>query len=119
MWGVIFAYRIRIARIPSGWLSCYSPLIKKYSSRMEIRVIREIRVLLNIEILVFFRLKIYERACMSITIHQTMSYLYLPDSIKGNNIGVACVTFGCPTYFIQYKQRLVPLGTNRCCIVCV
>ena len=27
---------------------------------MEIRVIREIRVLLNIEILVFFRLNIYE-----------------------------------------------------------
>ena len=52
--GVIFAYRIRIARIPSGWHSCYSPLIKKYSSRMEIRVIREIRVLLNIEIFVFF-----------------------------------------------------------------
>ena len=51
---VIFACRIRIARIPSGWHSCYSPLIKKYSSRMEIRVIREIRVLLNIEILVFF-----------------------------------------------------------------
>ena len=43
--GVIFAYRIRIARIPSGWHSCYSPLIKKYSSSMEIRVIREIRVL--------------------------------------------------------------------------
>ena len=53
MRGVIFAYRIRIARIPSGWHSCYSPLIKKYSSRMEIRVIRAIRVLLNIEILVF------------------------------------------------------------------
>ena len=48
------AYRIRIARIPSGWYSCYSPLIKKYSSRMEIRVIRAIRVLLNIEILVFW-----------------------------------------------------------------
>ena len=32
----------------------YSPLIKKYSSRMEICVIREIRVLLNIKILVFF-----------------------------------------------------------------
>ena len=47
---------------------------------MEIRVIREIRVLLNIEILVFFRLNIYEGACMSTTIHQTKSYLYLPDS---------------------------------------
>ncbi len=46
---------------------------------MEIRVIRAIRVLLNIEILVF-RLNIYEGACMSTTIHQTMSYLYLPDS---------------------------------------
>ena len=34
-----------IARISSGWNSCYSPLIKKYSSSMEIRVIREIRVL--------------------------------------------------------------------------
>ena len=51
MRGVIFAYRIRIARIPSGWHSCYSPLIKKYSSRMEIRVIRAIRVFLNIGIL--------------------------------------------------------------------
>ena len=49
---------------------------------MEIRVIREIRVLLNIEILVFFRLNIYEGACMSTTIHQTKSYLYLPDSNK-------------------------------------
>ena len=49
---------------------------------MEIRVIREIRVLLNIEILVFFRLNIYEGACMSTTIHQTMSYLCLPDSNK-------------------------------------
>ena len=45
-----------------------------------IRVIREIRVLLNIEILIFFRLNIYKGACMSTTIHQTMSYLYLPDS---------------------------------------
>ena len=45
-------------------------------------VIREIRVLLNIEILVFFRLNIYEGACMSTTIHQTKSYLYLPDSNK-------------------------------------
>ena len=43
----------------------------------------EIRVLLNIEILVFFRLNIYEGACMSTTIDQTKSYLYLPDS---NNI---------------------------------
>ena len=51
--GCYLAYRIQIARIPSGWHSCYSPLIKKYSSRMEIRVIRAIRVLLNIEILVF------------------------------------------------------------------
>ena len=49
---------------------------------MEIRVIRDIRVLLNIEILVFFRLNIYKGACMSTTIHQTMSYLYLPDSNK-------------------------------------
>ena len=39
---------------PDGKNSCYSPLIKKYLSSMEIRVIREIRVLLNIEILVFF-----------------------------------------------------------------
>ena len=45
-----------------------------------IRVIREIRVLFNIEILIFFRLNIYKGACMSTTIHQTMSYLYLPDS---------------------------------------
>ena len=45
---------------PDGKNSCYSPLIKKCSSRMEIRVFREIRVLLNIEILVFFRLNIYE-----------------------------------------------------------
>ena len=45
-----------------------------------IRVIREIRVLLNIEILIFFRFNIYKGACMSTTIHQTMSYLYLPDS---------------------------------------
>ena len=55
--GGIIAYEPKvakaIARIPSGWHSCYSPLIKKYSSRMEIRVIRVIRVLLNIEILVF------------------------------------------------------------------
>ena len=43
--GDYLAYRIRIARIPSGWHSCYSPLIKKYSPRMEIRVIRAIRVL--------------------------------------------------------------------------
>ena len=43
-------------------------------------VIREIRVLLNIEILVFFRLNIYEGACMSTTIHQTKSYLNLPDT---------------------------------------
>ena len=85
--GCYLAYLIRTKgrasnckRIPSGWHSCYSPLIKKYSSRMEIRVIREIRVLLNIEILVFCRLNIYEGACMSTTIHQTMSYLYLPDS---------------------------------------
>ena len=49
---------------------------------MEIRVIRDIRVLLNIEILVFFRLNIYKGACMSTTIHQTMSYLDLPDSNK-------------------------------------
>ena len=47
---------------------------------MVIRVIREIRVLLNIEILIFFLLNIYKGACMSTTIHQTMSYLYLPDS---------------------------------------
>ena len=46
---------------------------------MEIRVIREIRVLLNIEILVF-GLNIYKGACMSTTIHQTKSYLYLPDT---------------------------------------
>ena len=49
---------------------------------MVIRVIREIRVLLNIEILIFFRLNIYKGACMGTTIHQTMSYLYLPDSNK-------------------------------------
>ena len=67
---------------PDGKNSCYSPLIKKCSFRMEIRVIREIRVLLNIEIHVFFRLNIYEWACMSTTIHQTKSYLYLPDSNK-------------------------------------
>ena len=47
---------------------------------MEIRVIRAIRVLLNIKSLIFFRLNIYKGACMSTTIHQTMSYLYLPDS---------------------------------------
>ena len=47
---------------------------------MVMREIREIRVLLNIEILIFFRLNIYKGACMSTTIHQTMSYLYLPDS---------------------------------------
>ena len=47
---------------------------------MVIRVIRAICVLLNIEILIFFRLNIYKGACMSTTIHQTMSYLYLPDS---------------------------------------
>ena len=46
---------------------------------MEIRVIREIRVLLNIEILVF-GLNIYKGACMSTTIHQTKSYLYLLDT---------------------------------------
>ena len=48
---------------------------------MEIRVIREIRVLLNIEILVF-GLNIYKGACMSTTIHQTKSYLYLLDTNK-------------------------------------
>ena len=47
---------------------------------MEIRVIRAIRVLLNIEILVFLGLNIYKGACMSTTIHQTKSYLYLPDT---------------------------------------
>ena len=60
--------------------SCYSNAISKKISRTVIRVIREIRVLLNIEILIFFRLNIYKGACMSTTIHQTMSYLYLPDS---------------------------------------
>ena len=49
---------------------------------MEIRVIREIRVLLNIEILVFFQLNIYKGGRMSTTIHQTKSYLYLPDTNK-------------------------------------
>ena len=49
---------------------------------MEIRVIRDIRVLLNIEILVFFRLNIYKGACMSTTIYQTKSYLYLLDTNK-------------------------------------
>ena len=47
---------------------------------MEIRVIRAIRVLLNIEILIFFRLNIYKGAWMSTTIHQTKSYLYLLDT---------------------------------------
>ena len=41
--------------MPSGWYSCNSYAIsKKKISRTVIRVIREIRVLLNIEILVFF-----------------------------------------------------------------
>ena len=48
MRGVIFAYRIRIARIPSGWHSCYSPLIKKYSSRMEIDL-RDLRFVLFVK----------------------------------------------------------------------
>ena len=56
--------------------------LAKHIFRTVIRVIREIRVLLNIEILIFFRLNIYKGACMSTTIHQTMSYLYLPDSNK-------------------------------------
>ena len=48
---------------------------------MEIREIRAIRVLLNIEILVF-SVEYLWGACMSTTIHQTKSYLYLPDSNK-------------------------------------
>ena len=40
--------------MPSGWYSCNSYAISKKISRTEIREIREIRVLLNIEILVFF-----------------------------------------------------------------
>ena len=40
--------------------SCYSNAISKKISRTVIRVIREIRVLLNIEILIFFRLNIYK-----------------------------------------------------------
>ena len=52
--------------------------LAKKISRTVIRVIREIRVLLNIEILILFRLNIYKGACMSTMIHQTMSYLYLP-----------------------------------------
>ena len=56
--------------------------LAKKISRTVIRVIREIRVLLNIEILIFFRLNIYKGACMGTTIHQTMSNLYLPDSNK-------------------------------------
>ena len=38
--------------------------------------------LLNIEILVFFQLNIYKGGRMSTTIHQTKSYLYLPDTNK-------------------------------------
>ena len=38
--------------------------------------------LLNIEFLVFFQLNIYKGGRMSTTIHQTKSYLYLPDTNK-------------------------------------
>ena len=37
-----------IARIPSGWHSCYSPLIKKYSFRMEIDL-RDLRFVLFVK----------------------------------------------------------------------
>ena len=56
-----------------------------------IREIREIRVLLNIENLIFFRLNIYKGACMSTTIHQTMSYLYLLNS---NTLIISLATNG-------------------------
>ena len=46
---------------------------------MEIRVIRNSSSLKHRNSR-FFRLNIYEGACMSTTIHQTKSYLYLADS---------------------------------------
>ena len=87
--------------------------------------------LLNIEILVFFQLNIYKGGRMSTTIHQTKSYLYLPDtnkiiqvlkvlllrlimgggSFKGN-IGVA------PNVFQRCKNVLIRnLGFNSYIIV--
>jgi hypothetical protein len=62
---------------PDGKNSCYSPLIKKCSSRMEIRVIREIRVLLNIEILVFFGwISMRGLVWVQLSIKQRVIYIY-------------------------------------------
>ena len=75
---------------------------------MEIRVIRAIRVLLNIEILVFLGLNIYKGACMSTTIHQTKSYLYLPDT---NNYEYELLAHYLCTKYLP----LLPAWRPTCC----